>query len=119
MRSIISFGKDSLRELEEELGNAYKMGNVRAYRLIQALLYIGNKDYDFSLGYIANLLAVTRKTVYNWLTKFMCGGIKWVRNDPFNFASRGRPSRLNAKQKEELYNMVVEGPEKNGFYSGV
>ncbi len=119
MSSIISFGKDSLRELDEELRNALNSGNLRTYRVIQALLYIGSQDYDFSMGQIANLLNVTRKTVFNWLKKFMCGGIKWVKNDPFNFATRGRPSRLNAKQKEELYNMVVAGPEKNGFYSGV
>jgi transposase len=119
MSSIISFGKDSLRELDEELGKAIKTGNLRSYRVIQAILYIGSKDYDFSMGQIANLLNVTRRTVFNWFKKFMCGGIKWVKNDPFNFASRGRPSRLDAKQKEDLYNMVVDGPEKNGFYSGV
>ena len=69
MSSIISFGKDSLRELDEELGNAFKTGNLRTYRVIQALLYIGSKDYDFSMGQIANLFNVTRKTVFNWLKK--------------------------------------------------
>ena len=119
MRTIISFSKEINQELKNELAKAYTINNVRLYRVIQALLYIGDKDCDFSFTKIASLIDVTRKTVANWFKNFVCGGLDWLRNDPFNFKTRGRKARLNKKQKKELYKMIEAGPEKNGFYSGV
>lgn len=119
MSPIISFGKQKLQKLENELKNACKTGNVRLYRVVQALIYIGDKNCNISFYQIANFLNVTRKTIYNWLMKFMCGGFKWLKNDPFNFSARGRRPRLNKDQKALLFEMVKEGPEKNGFYCGI
>lgn len=119
MRKIISFSKEINQELKNELAKAYTLNNVRLYRVIQALLYIGDKDCDFSFTKIASLMDVTRKTVTNWFKNFACGGLDWLRNDPFNFKTRGRKARLNKEQKKELYKRIDAGPEKNGFYSGV
>ncbi|MDX2505092.1 MAG: IS630 family transposase [Gammaproteobacteria bacterium] len=119
MSSIIRFGNEKLKKLNELLKIARKTGNLRLFRTTQALIFIGDQQYNFSFEQIAGLLFVSRKTIYNWLTKLICGGLKWLKNDPFNFATRGRKPRLNKEQKKELYNMVKEGPEKNGFMSGL
>jgi transposase len=119
VRSIISFSKEINRELKSELAKAYTLNNVRLYRVVQALSYIGDKDCNFSFTKIASLLGVTRKTVASWFKKFVCGGLGWLRNDPFNFTTRGRKARLNKEQKKELYKMIEAGPEASGFYSGL
>jgi len=119
LSSIIRFGKDKLQKLNGIVKYCYKTSNLRLLRATQALIYIGDPQYDFSFEKIAGLLNVSRKTVYNWLTQFMCGGLKWLKNDPFHFASRGRKPYLNKKQKNALYKMVKEGPEKKGFMSGL
>ena len=119
MSSILSFGKIKLEKLNDVVTICYKTNNLRLFRATQALIYIGDPHYNFSFKMIAGILNVSRKTIYNWLTKFMCGGLNWLKNDPFHFASRGRKPYLNKEQKKELYNMVKEGPEKNGFMSGL
>ena len=119
MSSIISFGKEKLKKLNEVVKYCYKTNNLRLLRVTQALIYIGDPQYDFSFEKIAGMLSVTRKTVYNWLTKFICDGLKWLKNDPFHFATRGRKPYLNKEQKKELYKMIKDGPESNGFMSGL
>ena len=119
MSLIIHFGKGKLQKLNEVVKFCYKTNNLRLLRATQALIYIGDPQYKFPFKQIASMLNVTRKTIYNWLTKFMCGGLKWLKNDPFHFATRGRKPYLNKEQKKELYQMVKDGPEKNGFMSGL
>lgn len=119
MSSIISFGKEKLEELNKVIQLCYKTSNLRLLRATQALIYIGDSQYDFSFKMMADMLGVSRKTIYNWLTKFMSGGLKWLKNDPFHFANRGRKPYLNKEQKKELYNLIKDGPEKNDFMSGL
>ena len=119
MSSIISFGKEKLDKLTEVIKDCYKTSNLRLLRATQALIYIGDPQYSFSFQMIAGMLDVSRKTIYNWLTKFMCGGLKWLKNDPFHFSNRGRKAYLNKEQKKELYNMIKEDPESHGFMSGL
>ena len=102
MSSIIRFGKEKLKKLNEIVNFCYKTSNLRLFRATQALIYIGDPQYDFSFEKIAGMLSVTRKTIYNWLTKFMCGGLKWLKNDPFHFATRGRKPYLNKEQKKSF-----------------
>jgi len=119
MSLIISFGKEKLKKLNDIKQLCYKTSNLRLLRATQALIYIGDPYYDFSFEMMAGMLGVSRKTIYNWLTKFMSGGLKWLKNDPFHFAKRGRKAYLNKEQKKEIYNLIKEGPEQNGFMSGL
>jgi transposase len=105
--------------LRFELDKALKNNNVEVYRLVQTLLYIGDKDCGYSFEKIAGLVNVTGKTVYNWFKKFLSGGIKWIRRNPYYFRNRGRKSKLKDSEKEELYKMIEEGPEKHDFFSGI
>jgi transposase len=119
MSSILSFEKTKLEKLNEVVIICYKTSNLRLLRATQALIYIGDPQYDFSFEMIAGMLSVSRKTVYNWLKKFICGGVNWLKNDPFHFATRGRKPYLNKEQKNELYKIIKDGPEKNDFMSGL
>ena len=69
MSSIISFGKEKLDKLTGVIKVCYKTSNLRLLRATQALIYIGDPQYDFSFKMIAGMLGVSRKTIYNWLTK--------------------------------------------------
>jgi transposase len=44
-------------------------------------------------------------------------GIRWLTTELYK--GRGRKPKLSKKQKSELYQLILEGPEKNGFRSAV
>jgi len=117
MKQILSFSKATLKRLETEQDKAYADGNIHRYRVIQALLWIGNKECDFSFKEMADYLNVTAKTLYNWFKGFVTGGFDWLLRQWFK--GRGADSKLNNQQKDELYEMIEAGPEKNGFDSGI
>jgi transposase len=117
MKQILSFSKATLKRLETEQDKAYADGNIHRYRVIQALLWIGNKECDFSFKEMADYLNVTAKTLYNWFKGFVTGGFDWLLRQWFK--GRGAESKLNNQQKDELYEMIEAGPEKNGFDSGI
>ncbi len=117
MKRILSFSQVILKRLEKEKDKAYRDGNIHRYRVIQALLWIGNEECHFSFAEMADYLNVTVRTLYNWLKGFITGGFDWLLR-PW-FKGRGASSKLNNRQKEELYKMIEAGPEKNGFDSGI
>ncbi len=117
MKRILSFSQVILKRLEKEKDKAYRDGNIHRYRVIQALLWIGNEECHFSLAEMADYLNVTVRTLYNWLKGFITGGFDWLLR-PW-FKGRGASSKLNNRQKKELYKMIEAGPEKNGFDSGI
>jgi transposase len=117
VKQILSFSKATLKRLETEQGKAYADGNIHRYRVIQALLWIGNKECDFSFKEMADHLNVTAKTLYNWFKGFVTGGFDWLLRKWFK--GRGAKSKLSNQQKDELYKMIEAGPEKNGFDSGI
>lgn len=60
---------------------------------------------------IAKKLGVTRQSVERWKKKFDEGGqaaLLWN-------GRAGRMPRMNGKQLDQLRQMLIEGPEKNGF----
>jgi len=117
MKRILSFSKSTLKRLETEQDKAYSDGNIHRYRVIQALLWIGSEECDFSFEEMAGYLNVTAKTLYNWFKGFVTGGFDWLLRKWFK--GRGASSKLNNRQKDELYEMIEAGPEKNGFDSGI
>ena len=114
---IISFSTDMLSRLRFEKIKAYKDGNLHRYRVIEVLLWIGDKNCKLSFTEMAAFAGVTDRTIYNWMKGFMVDGFKWLLRQWFK--GRGAKPRLSKKQKDELYKMIQAGPEKNGFDSGV
>lgn len=103
-----------IQKLTSLLNEAIKTNNFRLYRVVQAILWLGEGR---SVKEIADLLHVSRRTPYNWLKQFLVGGIKWIQGETYK--NRGRKAKLTKAQKKELYKMIVEGPEKQGFDSGL
>jgi transposase len=106
--------KELLQALYLELRLALKYNDLDTYRIIQALIWLGEGLY--SMAKIAELLNVSRQTIFNWLKTFMVKGIKWFRGE--RYPLRGRKSKLSKAQKQALYDLILAGPEKSGFTRG-
>jgi len=66
---------------------------------------------------MASLLHVSKRTPYNGLKTFLRGGLQWLQNE--RYQGRGRKPKLTKARKQELKALIGEGPEKQGFDSGV
>ena len=106
----ISFSKEIIEKLQLYVKNAANSGNIQRYRISLALLWFGEGK---TLSEIGEALGVTVKTVLNWLKTFMHKGMAWLSG--LHYKGRGRKSKLTETQKKALYDMVVAGPEANGF----
>ena len=110
----IIFSKSLIEKLRACLPLALKLKNIQAYRLASALLWYAEGR---GINEIAQLLAVNAKTVFNWLLRFMSGGIKWVMGKHYH--GRGRKEKLTKAQQKHLHDMIVDSPEAHGFSSGI
>ena len=110
----ISYSKEQLKELYKELYKAHTTGNLHQYRVLFALILIGEKNH--SLKEIARLIGVTVKTLFNWLKMFMANRMKLFKKHWFQ--GRGRKSKLTKTQRKELYKLIQTGPQANGFPCG-
>lgn len=110
----LCFSKDLTKKLHTLLVHASQTNDYRLYRITQGLLWLveGRRIEE-----IASLLHISKRTPYNWLKAFLQGGIQWLQNE--RYKGRGRKPRLTKAQKQELKALIEEGPEKQGFDSGV
>lgn len=110
----LSFSKAILAGLEQVCAKACELNDLRLYKIARGLLWVGEGK---GLGEIARLLGVSGKTVWNWLKRLMGEGLRWLRGQPYR--GRGRKAKLSREQKQALYELVVAGPQANGFDCGV
>lgn len=89
----------------------------------------GNREYALSLKLrsvlaagdgrsqkeVASIFKVPLRTLEWWIQQFRFEGISGLVNGPYT----GKPSRLSAKQKVELAQIIEEGPEAHGLDTGV
>jgi transposase len=66
---------------------------------------------------IANLLNISRKTVYNWFNKFSVYRFSWLFG--YHYQGRGRKSKLSKEQRDKLYDIIKNGPESYGYDCGI
>jgi len=107
----ITFQKETVKQLKQELQKAYGAGDVRLVRRISVLIGIAQ---GYVLAVLLNTWGITRQTAYNWLEAFVQD--RWE-----SLAYRkpaGRPARLTQSQKQELYEAVKAGPEAAGYETG-
>ena len=64
----LCYSKTIVNELEEELVRAQRLNNLRLYRIVRGLLWIGEGKAWSEIG---KLLGVSVKTVANWLRRFL------------------------------------------------
>jgi hypothetical protein len=61
--------------LEQARTKACELNNLRLYKIVQDLPWIGEGK---SLEKVARLLRVDAKTVWNWLKRLMVQGLSWL-----------------------------------------
>lgn len=110
----LSYSKEQLAELRIELQKATRRGNLHLYRVLLALVLIGERQQG--MAEIAQLIGVTVKTLFSWLKQFMVDRMSLFTKHWFK--GRGRKSRLNKAQLQALYDMIEAGPLANGFTCG-
>jgi len=65
----LTYSKEQLEELHLELLKTRKGGNPHHYRVLLALILIGEKRHK--MQEIADLVGVTVRSLFNWLKSFM------------------------------------------------
>ena len=110
----LCFSKLLIKKLQTLLRVTYQANDLRLYRIVQGLLWLAEGR---GVGEIATLLNVSKHTPYNWLKAFLKGGLSWLQKG--RYSGRGRQPKLTKAQKKALYELIVSGPEKNGFECGV
>lgn len=107
----ISFSRETVKKLKQELKEAYGRGDLRAVRRLSVLVMIGER---MSLAAILSVWNVSPQTVYTWLKEFVTR--RW---DSLKYGKApGRPPRLTKSQKRQLAQWIEEGPEACGYPSG-
>lgn len=96
------------KEVEKQLKTAQQLGDLRRIKYLLAILAVMDGQ---SFEQVALVLRVQVKTVAEWVRLFICYGPKGAPRKK----SPGRPGKLTKTQKEELANLIDEGPVKAGF----
>jgi len=110
----ISFSKETVNRLRSELKLAMALNNLRLFTIVKALLMIAEGN---SLRSIAAFVHVSERQVLNWLYRFLAERYSWLVDR--HYCGRGRKSKLNKQQKQRLYGLICDGPEKCGFECGI
>jgi len=110
----LTYSKEQLEELRFELIKANKGGNLHHYRVLWALVLIGEQQHE--MKDIATLMGVTVRSLLNWLKSFMVNRMALFSKHWFK--GRGRHAKLTNQAQKKLYEMIKEGPEANGFNCG-
>jgi transposase len=110
----ITFGSATVKRLEYERQLAERLNHLRFFKITECLLRI---HHGQSFREIASWLHISLRTVYTWLDLFIRRRFAWLCGH--HFAGRGRKAKLNAEQRQRLYDLIDKGPREAGFTSGV
>jgi transposase len=100
--------KSYRQELERQLKNAQRLGQLRRVKYLLAILAVmhGQQIEDVALT-----LQLCPKTVSEWVRLFVCYGPK----GPKRQRPTGRPAKLTKEQKRQLADLIDAGPAQAGF----
>jgi transposase len=110
----LTFSKEIIAQLKNNIKIGLGLSNVRLYRLAKALFLFSG---DSSIKEIAKLLYVNEKTIINWIKTFMHKGLNWLTG--IHYQGRGRKDKLTKEQKDQLFSLITVGPEASGFHCGI
>ena len=109
----VQFSNRLLCELTNQRDVARRTNDLRAYRVAQSMIwYAEGKGFKT----IAELLNVTRRSVFNWLRRLFCEGATFIEHQ---CEGGGRKPRLTKAQKQQLCDDIDVGPQANGFETAV
>lgn len=106
----IALSNDSRKALVARLQQAYATHTTRLVRRVQALLALTEGK---SVDEVARLFAVGEQTVRDWLHAFVLSGVDSL----FERPRTGRPPKLTARQRQDLKEVILVGPEAAGYSS--
>jgi len=110
----IRFSKTTVKRLHEELKRAQSLNNLRLFKIVKSLLMIGDGN---PLRSIADLVHMSERQIRDWFHRFLAERFSWLVGH--HYRGRGRKSKLNREQKQRLYDLICDGPEKCGFDCGI
>jgi len=110
MQIRIRLTSESRGALVERLQQAYVAAHLRLVKRIHALLWVIDGK---SIAEICALLDLGEQTVRDYLRTFILKGV-----DSLTYRQpSGRPAKLTPTQRKELYNLIIAGPEAEGYAS--
>ena len=109
----LKFTKLTIRKLEQELQIANNLNNLRLYKIINSLLLLAQ---NYTTQEITELLHVKIRVLYDWAYRFISERFSWL--GCLHFRGRGRKPKITSSQREKLYDIVVQGPQKAGYDCG-
>lgn len=104
--------RTQIKRLEQAREEARIEKDVDWDNRLRAILLVGRDGKTRKEA--AEVCEVSERTLYDWQNRFVDGGVAALRRG----YSAGRPSRLTAQEREELANLVREGPEAAGLDTG-
>jgi transposase len=107
----VRFGSERIKVLEQTRRLAWREGNLRVVRRTSVLLEVGAGQ---TVPAVAACWGLCPATVYNWLQRFILGGVTSLRYG----CSPGRPSKLTPSQKRRLGELLDAGPLAAGYPTG-
>jgi transposase len=109
--SRITFQKETVKQLQARMEQAYHTGNIRLVRHLAVLVGIAQGE---GLTDLLELWHISQPTAYHWLRDF----VEYCWDSLTYTPPTGRPARLTKHQKQQLYEAVQAGPEAAGYTCG-
>jgi transposase len=99
-----------IRDLNPETKKLLERISLRSkyYRVRDRAKCIILSYQGFSIKLLMRIFGVTRKTIYNWLTRWEDQGLLGL----YDEKGRGRKSKFNQEQKEQIKDWVKEEPKR-------
>jgi len=107
----IEFTRKTTKNLKKRLQLAKKWNNTKLIMKIAALLMIAMNIPEEE---VADIWGITTRTLYSWRNDFLAKGMKSLTAK----RRKGCPPRLSERQKAELKQIVLDGPEKARYARG-
>jgi len=99
----------SLSTIKSQLRKDEKFSQgVRLYAVYQIKLGRNAEELE-------ELYNVSHKSICNWVHSYNSDGVNGLKDKPRS----GRPPRLNDEQQKKLKEVIMDKPEKSGYFSGV
>jgi len=104
---------EQILELEDQKKKAKAESDFRLFNRIRGVLFVGKEKMVHSKA--SEICDIDVRNLREWL--------HWYRDDGVNGLKEGfhtgRPCRLSIEQKKELKQIVIDGPAKSGFDTGI
>lgn len=104
----LSLSNKNMAELQYELEKSRKKGDFKTVNRITSILSI---DSGYNINEVAEIMRLSYKTVYQWLSKYLRENVGGL----INKKKIGRPSKLTKSQRNTLVKLIETSPEANGF----